>query len=137
MRTRRKELFAGAVIVFIIALWMVNVMEDIFINRGLAFPFELSLSVVKAFTWFETVGVLVIVIFALLDYGRKKPKIMKLSPRYDLKVRIPGYFLIALLPVGMAFIILGLGQDEWGLYLACVSFPALLGFLVIALRKAG
>ena len=129
----KKEILSGAFIVLIIGAYF-----------RLLFPYPVAGDLDKVpmfninefwaniFTWYGTIASILIVVLGIVDYAKKKPKI---SPESDLKIAIPIYFLIPLLPILFGSYIIMIGRSFWGIVLACTGFPALLIFVLIALRK--
>jgi hypothetical protein len=65
-------------------------------NGDLLMPINISPPAARAIAFIETIFVAFFVILGLLEYGRPDPKVLNLSPRYDIHVVIPHYFVLAL-----------------------------------------
>lgn len=136
MSSSKKEVIAGAVIVIMFSLWLINVgMTST--ELGFSPVLALSASLNKFISWLIT-------IFAALGVGSglwtisqsDKPAIQKWIERFTVRATIPAYFLYALIPLVMGLLLILLfGQTTWGAGLACLSVPSVLVFLLYGLRK--
>ena len=136
MSSSKKEVIAGAVIVILFSLWLINVgMTSTEI--GFSPVLALSASLNNFISWLIT-------IFAVFGVGSglwiisqsDKPAIKKWIERFTIRATVPTYFLYALIPLIMGLLlILVLGQTAWGSGLAYLSIPSVLVFLIFGFRK--
>ena len=90
-------------------------------------------NVINLLVTFYAIGA---VVFGVWLIAKPNAQFEKLNQRFTIKGILPGYFLLALFPVGMGLVIIGLTrQTTWGSWLACSSLPVAMLFLAVALRK--
>jgi hypothetical protein len=132
----RKSIIAGAVIMLLLILLLIDSVAGIARVKGLSLPMvSLASELVNLLGWGITLyalGVLVLVGWAA---AKSKVPFEQLSRRFSITAVIPGYFMLVLLPIVLGIFLLLLGQIQWGVGLACLSVPTVLIFLLIELSK--
>ena len=132
--SHKREIIAGAVILTITSLWLVEV--GLNMAGSAALPFlSLSAPTNNVVGWFATIWAISAVVSGLWLITQKSETLGKVFERYTIRATIPGYFLFALSPVILGLLVLFTGQTSWGVGITCLSVPSILAFLVFALRQ--
>ena len=134
MSSHKREIIAGAVILTITSLWLVEVGLNMAGSEALPF-LSLSAPTNKVIGWFATIWAIGAVVSGLWFITKKSETLGKVFERYTIRATIPGYFLFALSPVILGLLVLFTGQTSWGVGISCLSVPSVLAFLFFALRQ--
>jgi hypothetical protein len=130
------ELIVGTVIVMLVACVLLNATATIVRNQQYLPQAITDPPIGNLINIVATLYAVGAVVFGAWLIARPNAKFEKLNQRLTIKGVLPGYFLIALVPVGMGLAIIVLTrQIAWGFWLACSSLVASLLFLIVALRS--
>ncbi len=134
MSSYKREIIAGAVILIITSLWLVD--SSINIAGSQSLPLLVVSPILKnVIGWLATVCAIAAVVSGLWVITQTNKTPGKLVERYTIRATIPGYFLFALSPVIMGLVIIFMGQTNWGVGITCLSAPSILIFLVFVLKQ--
>ncbi len=138
MQTNTKtSLIAGAIILLLFTCFLIDLAV---LTAGNATAFEPPL-VSDPALWnllglLAVLSTLSIIVLAAWLISRGNATIQHLSDMFTIKATIPGYFLVALFPIGTGISVMLLTRRmEMGCLVTLLSIPSILLFLVIALRK--
>jgi H+/Cl- antiporter ClcA len=134
----KTSLIAGAIILLLFACFLTELVVSV---AGNARAFQPPIiSDPSSWNLLGLLAVLVIVSIVALTAWlimRGNETAQRLNEKLTIRANIPGYFLVALLPIG-----LGLGimvvtyRMEMGCFVSLLSIPSILIFLLIALRQS-
>ena len=132
----KKELIAGSLAFMLFLLWLISIFADVInISQNQSLPAISDPLIAKVVAWVIT-GYTIFSLVVLIILTKKGREFAEgLDRRFSIRFAIPGHFYLVLPPVviGMALALIT-GFTEWGIWLSCISFPALAIFLLIALK---
>jgi hypothetical protein len=131
----KKQLMIGAILMVILICFLIEMLTTI-VERKQILPPGLSGNaafLIAIFIIIYTMGLLAFGVWVSLS---RSTKLENWNKRYTLIATIPAYFGFALLPVFFGLILVALtDQTTRSFWLSCLSFPTVLIFLLIEIRK--
>jgi hypothetical protein len=136
LTTHRRELIAGTVVVMLVACVLLNAIGTLIRNQQYLPLMIADPAVGNVINIVVTLYAIGVVVLGMWLIARPGARFEKLNQRLSIKGVVPGYFWLALFPVGMGLVMIVLTQQTaWGFWLACSSLPVAMLFLIIALRN--
>ena len=131
-----RELIAGTIIVILLACVLLNATATIVRNQQYLPQMIIDQTIgnlVNVAATLYAVGAIVLGVWLI---ARPSARFEKWNQRLTIKGILPGYFLIALVPIAMGLVIIVLTRAiTWGSWLACSSLLATLLFLAVAVKS--
>jgi hypothetical protein len=131
----KKQLIVGSILmvapICMLIQWISNVVEHQWsIPPGFSGNLAITIGIVASI---YAVGSIV---FGVLMVVTRSDKFDQWNKRFTLTAKIPAIFGLAFIPVfaGLVLIVLT-RQVSWGFWLSCLSFPAVLIFLLLEIRE--
>jgi hypothetical protein len=135
MSSPKKELIAGGIVVAILAWVLIDLVATVVRNEQYLPPADPSAisAVIGLAATLYAIGFVVIGAWGII---KASGQLEQWSRRLTFKATIPGYFLMALMPIAAGLILIVITrQTVWGFWLSCFSLPSVLILLALALRK--
>ncbi|MBN2548559.1 MAG: hypothetical protein JXB15_05360 [Anaerolineales bacterium] len=131
------KLITGGMIILVISILLIGFYSlipeiDEFTISSFAQQPDLSEGIALGVAIYSLVVLFLTVFCAIRSYKWFE----KLSQKMTVEAEIPGHFVIALLPILCGYSLIVFGQAQFGIWIACLSLPAIFLFLVIELRKS-
>lgn len=131
----KKLLITGAFLVLTFSCSLFYMVDFLTNNLG-ELPSVLSGSATTIFGIYAIVSALLFVAIGIWGFLKPSNSLEAMNRRFTLTARIPGYFLLALIPIGFSIILIVLTKlVVWGLWLSIFSPVTSLIFLLLALVK--
>lgn len=131
----KKELTIGAAVVVIFAWALIDMVMGVVRNEQYL-PSAASGTTSTIIGLAATLYAVGFVGFAAWGIGKAFGQFEEWNKRFTLKATIPGYFLLALMPVAAGLVVVVVArQTAWGIWLSCFSLPATVMLLVLTIRK--
>jgi hypothetical protein len=133
----KRELIVGTIILMLLALFLIDSFALVARYEPIFDAPLFSRQIDQFIGWFATLDTIFLIALIAWRAHKKEPSIERLIQRFTIKATIPGYFIFALSPIGVGIVLIAItGQLSWGTGIAALSFPALLLFLYLELRKS-
>ena len=130
----KRELYTGAVLTLISISFFIGVIADISETMAGSLPLiELEPGIFKFFGWGVTIYAIGMIILTVWAVSKRSDAFDQLIQRTTYRATIPGYFIIAFVPVVCGLFLITAGLGQWGMVLSCTGFPAVLVFLLLAI----
>jgi hypothetical protein len=131
----KKQYIVGAVFVIVLLCALIEIIPTV-VENGPYLPtdfsktFDIIIGICMSFYAFSAI------VLGVWWTIKPSTKFMEWNKRFTLTASVPGYFLLALLPLLAGLILIVLTHETtWGFTLSCLSFPAILIFLALAIWK--
>ena len=132
----KKELITGAIISLVVLVLLIFYASDVVkIYFQVSSPLTLTDHSVRTIGWIVTGWIILVLILTAVISMHPTKQYKNLIQKFTIRAVIPGYFVVATLPIftGLSLAIVT-GLVNWGLWLTCLSIPALITFSLLALK---
>ena len=132
----KKELYTGALLMLFLVGFFIGMVDDVPEYLAEVLPvIELGPGVLKIVGWVVTIyalGMLALTVWAVIKRNEAFKQIIQ---KATYRATIPGYFIVAFVPVICGLILILIGLEQWGMMLSCTGFPAMLIFALLAIGR--
>ena len=134
--SRREVIVGGGISFVVLVLFIFFVIDAVELSSQYSPPPITSDNVQSIIGWVVTECTFLSLVLAtsLVWHSVKHNK--QLFEKLTLRATIPGYFVLTFIPVAMGIALAVVaGLVNWGIWLSCLSVPALMIFVLIALKS--